>query len=167
VDAAVAMQLGLAAESFAETDPLRVRMGVHTCEDECRDGHYLGSEVNRVARLMSLAHGDQIVVSVPWRRCSTIHDSTFAISARTGWRGCPQERVWQVWAPSLAREFPPLRSTDAMPGNLPRHLTSFVGRDAQVADVAARVRSQSLVTLTGVGGSEGRVWRWRWWARLR
>ena len=47
LDAAVAMQLGLAAESFGETGPLRVRMGVHTCEAEYRDGDYFGSEVNR------------------------------------------------------------------------------------------------------------------------
>ena len=63
LDAAVAMQRGLGAESFGETGPLRVRMGVHTCEAEYRDGDYYGSEVNRAARLMSVAHGGQIVVS--------------------------------------------------------------------------------------------------------
>ena len=64
LDAAVVMQLGLAAEPFEETGRLRVRMGVHTCEAERRDGDYYGSEVNRAARLMGVAHGDQIVVSL-------------------------------------------------------------------------------------------------------
>ena len=63
LDAAVAMQLGLAGETFAETGQLRVRMGVHTCEAQYRDGDYYGSEVNRAARLMSVAHGGQVVVS--------------------------------------------------------------------------------------------------------
>ena len=39
-------------------------MGVHTCEAEYREGDYYGSEVNRAARLMGVAHGDQIVVSL-------------------------------------------------------------------------------------------------------
>jgi class 3 adenylate cyclase len=63
LDAAVAMQLGLVAASFGETGPLRLRMGIHTCEAQYRDGDYFGSEVNRAARLMGVAHGGQIVVS--------------------------------------------------------------------------------------------------------
>ncbi len=63
VDAAVAMQRELAAESSGATGPLRVRMGLHTCEAEFRDGDYFGPEVNRTARLMSVAHGGQIVCS--------------------------------------------------------------------------------------------------------
>ena len=55
---------GWPLEPFGETGPLRVRMGVHTCEAEYREGDYYGSEVNRAARLMSVAHGDQIVVSL-------------------------------------------------------------------------------------------------------
>ena len=62
------------------------------------------------------------------------------------------ERVWQVCAPGLDREFPPLRSVDALAGNLPRQVTSFVGREAEVNEVARLVRSRPLVTLTGVGG---------------
>ena len=64
LDAAVVMQLSLAAESFEDTGPLRVRMGVHTCEAERREGDYYGSEVNRAARVMGVAHGGQIVVSL-------------------------------------------------------------------------------------------------------
>ena len=63
LDAAVLMQLGLGAESFGETGPLRVRMGVHTCEAEYREGDYFGSEVNRAARLMAIGHGGQVLCS--------------------------------------------------------------------------------------------------------
>ena len=62
------------------------------------------------------------------------------------------ERVFQVSAPGLAREFPPLRSLGALPGNLPRQVTSFVGRETEIASVAELVGEASLVTLTGVGG---------------
>src|SRR5262249_10111975 len=57
LDAAVAMQREIAEESFDDLGALRVRMGVHTCEAEYRDGDYYGGEVNRAARLMSVAHG--------------------------------------------------------------------------------------------------------------
>src|ERR1700674_194749 len=63
VNAAVAPQLALAEGPSEVTGPLRVRMGLHTCEAELRDGDYYGSAVNRAARLMSAAHGGQVVVS--------------------------------------------------------------------------------------------------------
>src|ERR1700760_3696504 len=49
-------------------------------------------------------------------------------------------------------DFPPLRTLDPTPGNLPPAVTSFIGRDAEVAEVAAALRTHRLVTLTGVGG---------------
>ena len=55
-------------------------------------------------------------------------------------------------APGLPTDFPVLRSVDYFPGNLPRQLSSLVGRELSVSDVAGRLRSSRLVTLTGVGG---------------
>jgi len=63
LDAAVRAQRALAAENWAETGPLRVRMGLHTGEAERRAGDYHGPALNRTARLMSAAHAGQIVVS--------------------------------------------------------------------------------------------------------
>jgi predicted ATPase len=60
--------------------------------------------------------------------------------------------VFQVRAPGLRMDFPPLRTLDPTPGNLPPAVTSFIGRDAEVAEVAAALRTHRLVTLTGVGG---------------
>ena len=63
IDAAIAAQVALTAESWALPEPLRVRMGIHTGAAELRDGDYFGSTVNRAARLQSIAHGGQIVCS--------------------------------------------------------------------------------------------------------
>jgi len=153
LDAGVAMQRALAAEPWAETGPLRVRMGIHTCEAEYRDGDYYGSEVNRAARLMSVAHGGQVVVSSA--TAGLVRDGSVELVDLGEHRLrdlTTSERVFQVSAPALVAEFPPLRSLDAMPGNLPRQVTSFVGREAELASVAELVRDAPMVTLTGVGG---------------
>ena len=62
------------------------------------------------------------------------------------------ERIFQVSAPGLVREFPPLRSLDALPGNLPLQVSSFVGRDREIERVVAALGEARVVTLTGVGG---------------
>ena len=153
LDAAVAMQLGLGDEPLAETVPLRVRMGVHTCEAQYRDGDYFGSEVNRAARLMSIAHGGQVVVSASTR--SLVRDGSVEL-VDLGEHHLLDltmaERVFEVRAPGLSAGFPPLRSMDAFPGNLPRQLTSFVGRHQELAGIAKALDEWRLVTLTGTGG---------------
>jgi predicted ATPase/class 3 adenylate cyclase len=153
LDAATAMQVGLGAESFGELGPLRVRVGVHTCEAEFRDGDYYGREVNRAARLMSVAHGGQIVVSLA--TSELVRDGSVELVDLGEHRlrdVTNVERIFQVSAPGLAREFPPLRSLDTLPGNLPRQVTTFVGREVEVEALAGLVLRSSLVTLTGVGG---------------
>jgi predicted ATPase/class 3 adenylate cyclase len=153
LDAAVGMQLGLAAESFGETGPLRVRMGLHTCEAEFRDGDYYGSAVNRAARLMSVAHGGQIVVSLATSELLRDTDIALVDLGEHRLRDlAAAERVFQVQAPGLDAEFPPLRSLDELPGNLPVQRTSFVGRADELKELAALVARERLVTLTGPGG---------------
>ena len=129
-------------------------MGVHTCEAEYREGDYYGSEVNRAARLMSVAHGGQIVVSSV--TSGLLHDGTVELMDLGEHRLrdlTTAERVFQVLAFGSGQRVSPLCSrSDAFPGNLPRQVTTFVGRDAEIASLAELVCRSSLVTLTGVGG---------------
>ena len=157
VTAAVAAQRGLLADDWNIAETVRVRMGIHTGEAEVRDGDYSGGAVNRAERLMSVAHGGQIVVSTATEEL--LHD---ALPEKYGFidlgehrlrdLGRP-ERLFQVAHPDLGREFPPFRTLDAFPrDNLPRQVTTFVGREAEIASVAELVCRSALVTLTGVGG---------------
>jgi predicted ATPase/class 3 adenylate cyclase len=142
VDAAVAAQRDL---------ELPVRMGVATGEAELREGDYFGAVLNRAARVMAAGHGGQILVA----------DSTAGLLSGVDLLDLGPRRlrdvpmpvgVFQVRAAGLRAEFPPLRALDTSPGNLPRTVTSFIGRESEVAEVEAAVRSHQLVTLTGVGG---------------
>ncbi|MFI5047835.1 MAG: ATP-binding protein [Acidimicrobiia bacterium] len=151
--AAADAQVALQAESWVEVDALQVRMGLHTCEVELRDGDYYGSAVNRAARLMGTAHGGQVVLSSITAELAREAGFDLRDLGEHRLAGLSRpERVWQLSADGLATEFPPLRSLDALPGNLTRQLTSFVGRDAELEALAELVRARTLVTLTGVGG---------------
>ena len=142
VDAAVAAQRAL---------ELPVRMGIATGEAELRDGDYFGTVLNRAARVMTAGHGGQILVA----------DSTAGLLSGVDLLDLGPHRlrdvpnritVLQLRAPGLPTDFPPLRGVDPNPGNLRPAITSLIGRDADVSDVQAALRSHRLVTLTGVGG---------------
>jgi predicted ATPase/class 3 adenylate cyclase len=156
LNAAVAAQLGFAVEPFDDIGGLGVRMGVHTCEVEFREGDYYGSGVNRAARLMSVAHGGQIVASAATAdvgRDGLAEGITFTDLGEHRLRDLSRaERVFQVCAPGLASSFAPLASLDAFPGNLPLQVTSFVGREREIDQTVAALREARVVTLTGVGG---------------
>ena len=95
---------------------MRVRMGVHTCEAEYREGDYYGSEVNRAARLMGVAHGEQIVVSASTG--SLVRDGSVELVDLGEHRLrdlTVAERVFQVRAPGLVQDFPPLRIVGRVP----------------------------------------------------
>jgi predicted ATPase/class 3 adenylate cyclase len=156
VEAAIDAQLCIAAEQWAVSEPLRVRMGVHTGVAELREGDYFGSSVNRAARLMSAAHGGQIVMSLATRQL--VRDSLPGEVGVVdlGWHrlrdlGEP-EQVFQVTHPDLRGEFPELGSLDHVAGELPVALTSFVGRERELELVVEALEQSRIVTLIGVGG---------------
>ncbi len=153
VEAAVGAQLALAEEPWAHTGPLTVRMGVHTCEAEARDGDYYGTGVNRAARLMGVAHGGQILVSSA--TSELVRDRSVELvdlgEHRLRDLGHP-ERIFQVLHPALERSFPPLLTVDTVPTNLPTVRTELIGRNADVDALSELVTRERLVTLTGVGG---------------
>ena len=142
VDAAVAAQMAL---------ELPVRMGIATGEAELRDGDYFGAVLNRAARMMAAGHGGQILMA----------DSTAVLVSGVDVRDLGPRRlrdvptpvgVFQVRAPGLRAEFPPLRVLETSPGNLRPAASSFIGRVSELDEVQAVVKAHRLVTLTGVGG---------------
>jgi len=156
VHASVELQQALVAAEAEHGVPLRMRCGLHMGADEYRDRDFFGAAVNRAARIMSAAHGGQILLSeaVAHQVSSRLCDGAALRDLGTvRLRDLANpERVFQVVHPRLRADFPALRSLEATPNNLPQQLTSFIGREAMLAqarDVLARAR---LVTLVGAGG---------------
>jgi predicted ATPase/class 3 adenylate cyclase len=142
VDAAVAAQREL---------ELPVRMGIATGEADLRGTDYFGAVLNRAARVMAAGHGGQVLMVES--TASLVSGVDLLDLGPRRLRDVPMPvGVFQVRAPGLLSEFPPLRALDTTPGNLPRAVTSFIGRESEVAEIEAAVKSHQLVTLTGVGG---------------
>src|SRR3984885_4846867 len=142
VDAAVTAQRAL---------ELPVRMGLATGEAELRDADYFGAVLNRAARVMAAGHGGQILLAESTAGLLSGVDLLDLGPRRL--RDLPNAvGVFQVRAAGLRTEFPALRALDASPGNLRPATTSFIGRESEVAELHAAVKTHRLVTLTGVGG---------------
>ena len=153
VDAAVAAQRAIGSEEWPLPAPLRVRMGIHSGPAELRDGDYYGTSVNRAERIMSVAHGGQVVISLATQelaRGAGIETIDLG-DHRLKDLGEP-ERILQIVHPELERDFPPLRSLDTFTTNLPTQVTSFVGRDDDVDRVVQLLEDARMVTLAGTGG---------------
>lgn len=153
--AAVDLQIAL-GETAAGHAPISVRCGLHLGVDQRRDNDFFGPAVNRAARIMSAAHGGQILVSR-------------AVSERVAGRLPPEvalrdlgavrlrdlgsaETLCQIVHPRLRSDFPPLRSMASTPNNLAEQLNSFVGRDREMEQVRQLLANSRLLTLLGMGG---------------
>jgi predicted ATPase/class 3 adenylate cyclase len=154
--AAIAAQIALETHAWPEGSRVRVRMGLHSGEAVAHGDNYVGKEVHRASRICDVGHGGQIVVSE--RTAALLRGSLPGDVTLTGLgehrlkdMGDP-EPLFQLTAPSLAREFPRLRSLDA-PSSLPAVRSSFIGRERELADVNRLIRAERMVTLTGIGGS--------------
>ncbi len=157
--AAVEAQRLLIAEPWPNTGRLRVRMALHSGAADVQDGDYAGACLNRLARLLAIGHGDQILVSQAC--CDLARD---ALPDGVNLRDLGEqrlrdltrpERTYQALHQDLPAEFPSLRSLDAVPNNLPRQATPLVGREQQLQALRARVVRDDvrLLTLTGPGGT--------------
>ena len=135
---ALALQLAIVAEPWPGGIELRLRMALHTGEVQLRDeGNYIGAAINRCGRLRAIGHGGQTLLS------RATHDlvvdrlpeevSLLALGTSRLRDLARPEDVYQLCHPRLPAEFPPLRSLDALPNNLPVRLTSFIGREAEIA----------------------------------
>ena len=154
--AALDAQHALAAEDFSNVDGLRVRMALHSGNCDERDGDYFGPTVNRVARLLAIGHGGQVLLS---RSCAEYLQgvaSQYALRDLGNHRLkdlSQPEYVYQLMAPDLPDAFPELLSLDHLSNNLPAQLTSFVGREEVMDEIKAMLAQHRLVTLVGAGGS--------------
>ncbi len=157
--AAIEMQRALASYPWPAGEMVRVRMGVHSGEAAETPAGLVGLDLHRVARITAAAHGGQVVLSAAtaallgdclpagvWLTDLGLH--------RLKDLGRP-ERIFQLRADGLRAEFPPLRSLDnpRLRHNLPAQASTFVGREAELAEVRRLVGMSRLVTLTGTGGA--------------
>ena len=157
VAAAVAGQQALLAATWPDGATVRVRMGLHTGEPEMGGEGFVGLDINQAARIAAVAHGGQILVSDATR---SLVEGRLPEGVRLRNLGAfrlkdllaPVHLV-QVDADGLESAFPPPRTPDAHPNNLPTQLTTFVGRDAELAEAAKLLGTTRLLTLTGPGGT--------------
>ncbi len=156
VRAAVEGQRGLFAEDWPDDRPVRVRIGLHTGDATHGPDGYVGIDINRAARISAAGHGGQVVVSaataalvgeslpagVTWRELGSYRLKDFA----------DPQRLSQLVVEGLPADFPALRTVDARPNNLPATMTTFVGRERELADGLRLLGSARLLTVTGPGG---------------
>ncbi len=149
-------QRALSAEDFSAVGGLPIRIGLHAGEASERNGDYFGPAVNRVARLMSIGHGGQILLSGVIRDLA--HSdlpagvSLLDLGSHRLKDLTEPEHVWQLDIAGLPAEFPVLRSLDTIPNNLPIQPTSFRGREHDLEEVKSLLSQHKLLTLFGSGG---------------
>jgi class 3 adenylate cyclase/DNA-binding transcriptional regulator YiaG len=157
--AIVAAQRALTTHSWPEGVEVRVRMGLHTGEPSLIGEGYVGLDVHYAARIMQAAHGGQVLLS------QTTHDLVendlpFGVSLRDLGKHRLKDlqrpaHLYQLDIVGLHAEFPPLKTLDSRPNNLPVQLTPLIGREKEVAAVQKLLQREDvrLVTLTGPGGT--------------
>lgn len=159
LEAALAAQRALHQEAWNGIEALKVRMALHTGAVERRDGDYFGPTLNRVARLLATGYGGQILLA---RAAQELVRDTLPPGVSLRDLGehrlkdlTRSERIFQVVVADLPPDFPPLKTLDKRPTNLPAQPTPLIGRDREMAHVCILLRNDNvrLVTLTGPGGT--------------
>jgi predicted ATPase/class 3 adenylate cyclase/predicted negative regulator of RcsB-dependent stress response len=154
--AAVAAQRSMREHAWPESVRPEARIGIHTGEPLTSEESLVGMDVHRAARISAAGHGGQILLSL------TAHDLLGGETpgglvlrdlGEHRLKDVPRpERVFQASAADLPSEFPPIRTLDNWPNNLPRQLSTFVGRADQLVEAAQRLATTPLLMLTGPGG---------------
>ncbi|MGQ0571370.1 MAG: ATP-binding protein [Armatimonadota bacterium] len=156
VASAVAAQRALKEHPWPAGLVIRVRMGLHTGEPEISGGDYVGLDVHRAARICSAAHGGQILLSRTTRDLTRL-DLRGGVALRDLGRHRLKdlehsEHLYQLLHPDLPADFPPVRSLDSL-NNLPRRLTSFIGREDAIKEIKQLLGGTQLLSLVGTGGA--------------
>ena len=155
--AAEAAQSALDSHPWPEGSQVRVRIGIHTGEAGRMGGEYVGLDVHRAARVAGVAHGGQVLVSESTRllveRALPPNLTLVDLGLHRLKDLAQPEHLFQLTIEGRSNQFPPLRSLESTPNNLPIQMTSFIGRDDQVREARELLRRSRLLTLTGPGGS--------------
>ncbi len=154
--AAVAAQRAIIAHTWPDGASLQVRMGLHTGETLAAETGYVGMDVHRAARICASGHGGQILLSQTTRDIieeRPLEGLTLRNLGEHRLKDLGQaQHLYQVMMTNLPTDFPPLKTLDALPHNLPIQLTSFIGREREMTEINELLRSTRLLTLTGSGG---------------
>jgi predicted ATPase/class 3 adenylate cyclase len=158
VGSAVGITRDLANQPWPPEADVRVRIGMHTGEGALSPtSDYVGLDVHRAARIAAAAHGGQILMSVT---TAALVDHTLPTGASVRDRGehrlkdlSRPERIVELVVDGLQSAFPPLRTLEATPNNLPTQLTTFLGREREIGQILELLGTSRLLTLTGPGGT--------------
>ncbi|HEX7994391.1 MAG TPA: adenylate/guanylate cyclase domain-containing protein, partial [Streptosporangiaceae bacterium] len=161
----VTAQQALAAHGWPGGVAVRVRMGLHSGEPIRHEDGYIGLDVHKAARIAATAHGGQVVLSEATRLLVGSRLPGEVSLRDLGYHRLKDieapERIYQLLAAGLQEQFPPLKSagppvaTIGVTGGVhgfPAALTSFVGRAAELDELAELLDRYRLVTVTGPGG---------------
>jgi len=158
VCAAVAIQQAMASHVWPQDAVVRVRIGMHTGEPQLSTAGYVGLDVHHAARIMSVGHGGQILLS---QATGVLVEQLLPTGVQVQDLGEHRlkdlrrpSRLFQLTIAGLPTDFPPLKTLDNHPNNLPIEPTAFIGREREAASVCALLCRPEvrLVTLTGPGG---------------
>ena len=161
VQAAAAAQRAIAAARFPHDAVVRVRMGLHTGvgtpASREAGADYVGIDVHRAARIANIAHGGQVLISGATAMLAGQDlgpGTTLRDLGEHRLKDLAQpERIYQLVIDGLPRDFPPVRSLDRTPNNLPVQVTTFIGREEEIARGLRLLDTTRLLTLTGPGGT--------------
>jgi predicted ATPase/class 3 adenylate cyclase len=157
LEAAVVAQRALIEHPWPENGVVRSRMGLHTGLGTLGGADYVGLDVHRASRIADAAHGGQVVLSEPTTVLVERHLPPGVSLRDLGKHRLKDlsepEAIFQVVTEGLQTEFPLLRTLDAIPNNLPRLLTSFVGRETELKEAIRLLETARVLTLTGPGGT--------------
>ena len=156
VVACVDAQRALASGAWPRGVQVRVRMGLHTGEVRVSHGDYIGLAIHQASRVVNTAHGGQIVCSAATAAaCETLPPDVqllplgeFDVRDFEG-----SEELHQVVAPGIDALFPALRAVRSARHNIPAERTTFIGREAELEEMAKLVEQSQAITVVGPGGA--------------